>query len=89
MKIRLSLMSLFLTLKRLEFPNISLSLGVYKMSKSNQELIQEITVTANYYWDEFRKKYYKDAGRAASAMSKREAAYVPDDTGACPPDNRI
>ena len=32
---------------------------------------------------------YKDAGRAASAMSKREAAYVPDDTGACPPDNRI
>ena len=30
---------------------------------------------------------YKDAGRAQAV--KREAAYVFDDAGACPPDNRI
>ena len=51
---------------------------------------------AKEYWQLFLETgapeaylLYKDAGRAASAMSKREAAYVPDDTGACPPDNRI
>ena len=51
---------------------------------------------AEFLWEVFTETgapeaylLYKDAGRAASAMSKREAAYVPDDTGACPPDNRI
>ena len=53
-------------------------------------------MTKEFYWDLFCETgapeaylLYKDAGRAASAMSKREAAYVPDDAGACPPDNRI
>ena len=51
---------------------------------------------AEFLWEVFTETgapeaylLYKDPGRAASAMSKREAAYVPDDTGACPPDNRI
>ena len=50
---------------------------------------------AEFLWEVFTETgapeaylLYKDAGRAA-AMSKREVAYVPDDTGACPPDNRI
>ena len=51
---------------------------------------------AEFVWEVFTETgapeaylHYQDAGRAASAMSKLEAAYVPGGTGACPPDNRI
>ena len=51
-------------------------------------------MTKEFYWDLFCETgapeaylLYKDAGRAQAV--KREAAYVSDDAGACPPDNRI
>ena len=47
-----------------------------------------------FLWEIFTKTgapeaylLYKDAGRAQAA--KREAEYVPDNAGPCPPDNRI
>ena len=49
---------------------------------------------AEFLWEVFTETgapeaylLYKDAGRAQTV--KREAAYVSDDAGACPPDNRI
>ena len=49
---------------------------------------------ADFLWEVFTETgapeaylLYKDAGRAQAA--KREAEYVSDNAGPCPPDNRI
>ena len=49
---------------------------------------------AEFLWEVFTETgapeaylLYKDAGRAQAA--KREAEYVSDNAGPCPPDNRI
>ena len=51
-------------------------------------------MNASFFWELFHETgapeaylLYKDAGRAQAA--KREAEYVSDNAGPCPPDNRI
>ena len=52
-------------------------------------------MTKEFYWDLFCETgapeaylLFKDAGRAQQSVRKAEHG-LPDDAGACPPDNRI